>query len=298
MGASASRVVLVTGASSGIGRACALHLASRGVRVFAASRRREADLAAALQTERPSASLDVLTMDVTIDASVREGIARIDRTTGRLDAVVHCAGYGIGGAVEDTDDDEVAALLETNFLGALRVCRAALPILRRQGAGTLILVSSIGGRIGLPFQGMYSATKFALEGLAESLSMETRSLGVRVVLLEPGDFRTGFTDRRVRVRRAGAGSAYRGAFARTLHVVESDERGGATPEPIGRLVEAILNRRRPRLRYMVGPLPQRLAVRLKSVLPGRLFEALLSTYYRLGAPSRDRGARRQGDQDA
>jgi NAD(P)-dependent dehydrogenase (short-subunit alcohol dehydrogenase family) len=292
-----SGVVLVTGASSGIGRACALHLAQRGFKVFAASRRPAPELVALLRADlAPSARLEAVTLDVNDDSSVRAAVGKILSEAERLDAVVHCAGFGIGGAVEDTDDDEAKSIFETNVFGALRVCRAVLPTMRRQGAGAILVVSSIGGRIALPFQGLYSASKFAVEGLVESLSMEVRGDGVRVSLIEPGDFHTGFTDRRTRVRRAGAESAYRAAFARTLAVIESDERGGSTPEPIARLVERILRSGRPRLRYAIGPLPQRLAVRLKAILPGRAFEGILRTYYRLGGSSRVRDGEDQGGQ--
>lgn len=282
-------VVLVVGASSGIGRACATHLARSGYAVYATSRRAPADLAASLREVVSSdARLQALTMDVDNDASVRAAVAAVLATASRIDAVVHCAGFGIGGAVEDTDDDEARRIVETNVLGALRVCRAVLPVLRDRRAGKLLIVSSIGGRIALPFQGLYSATKFALEGLCESLSMEARPHGVDVVLIEPGDFRTAFTDRRERSRRTNETSAYWSEFERVLRVVERDERGAATPEPIARTVERILRARRPRLRYAIGPFPQRLAAQLKKLLPGRAFERILSSYYRVSAP---RGAR-------
>jgi NAD(P)-dependent dehydrogenase (short-subunit alcohol dehydrogenase family) len=237
-------------------------------------------------------------MDVDADDSVREAIERLIEKAGQVDAVVHCAGFGIGGAVEDTEDDEARAILETNLLGTLRVCRAVLPRMRRQGSGTLVVVSSIGGRIALPFQGLYSATKFAVEGLLEAMSMEVRSSGVRVALIEPGDFATGFTDRRVCVRRSRQGSAYREAFDRALAVIEADERGGGSPEPIARLVERVLISSRPRLRYTIGPLPQRLAVLLKGILPGRAFEWILRVYYRLDVPSREGAVGDRGGRDA
>jgi NAD(P)-dependent dehydrogenase (short-subunit alcohol dehydrogenase family) len=237
-------------------------------------------------------------MDVDDDGAVREAIERLMDRAERIDAVVHCAGFGIGGAVEDTEDDEARAIFETNLLGTLRVCRAVLPRMRCQGSGTVVVVSSIGGRIALPFQGLYSATKFAVEGLLEAMSMEVGSFGVRVALIEPGDFHTGFTDRRARVRRSRQGSAYHNAFERALTVIEADERGGATPEPIARLVERVLLSNRPRLRYTIGPLPQRLAVRLKGILPGRAFEKILRVYYRLGASSREGVVGVRGGRDA
>jgi NAD(P)-dependent dehydrogenase (short-subunit alcohol dehydrogenase family) len=295
MNLATSDVVLITGASSGIGRACAVHLARRGFTVYATSRRDAADPCLELRAGLPpDVRLEACTLDVDDDASVRAAVGRILDTEGRIDAVVHCAGFGIGGAVEDAEDGEASRIVNTNVLGALRVCRAVLPAMRRQGTGRLLVITSIAGRIALPFQGLYSATKFALEGLCESLSMEVRSHGVRVVLIEPGDFRTGFTDRRVRAARAGEKSAYQAAFERTLAVVEADERGASTPEPIARLVERVLGARSPRLRYTIGPLPQRLAVHLKKVLPGRSFERVLSLYYRLPHSPRARTPEGQG----
>jgi len=283
-------IVLVTGASSGIGRACALELGRRGALVYAASRRPSDELGADLRRELgPGARIEAVRLDVDRADSVREAVARIS-AAGRLDSVVHCAGFGIGGALEDASDDEACAILETNLLGALRVCREVLPAMRAQGGGTIVLVSSIGGRIGLPFQGLYSATKFALEGLAEALSLEVRAHGIRVVLVEPGDFHTAFTDRRTRLRNAGAGSAYQEAFARALEVIERDERGARTPEPVARLICRILEARRPRLRYTVGPAMQRAALQMKKILPGRVFEAMLAATYRVG----DRSAPRRG----
>jgi len=226
--------------------------------------------------------LEIITMDVDDQTSVIAGVQQITERAGRIDAVVNCAGFGIGGSIEDTDDGEARAIFETNFFGTLRVCRAVLPIMRRQRGGTIVNVSSIGGRIALPFQGLYSATKFAVEGMTESLRMEAHPFGVRVVLGAPGDFATGFTDSRVPVRGTSESDTYADAYRAALAVVEKDERGGASPEAIGRLVARILAARSPRLRYTVGAAFQRLAVRLKSILPSKLFGWALRKYYRVG----------------
>jgi NAD(P)-dependent dehydrogenase (short-subunit alcohol dehydrogenase family) len=220
-------------------------------------------------------------MDVRDDASVAGGLARILSEAGRLDAVVNNAGVGTAGAVEDTSVDEAISLFQTNFLGVLRVCRAALPQFRAQGTGTIIVVSSIGGRIGLPFQGLYSASKFALEGLTEALRMEVKPWGIRVALIEPGDTRTEFTSHRRRAASSETNHAYRERFARALRQVERDEMGGASPVGVARLVLRVLRHPNPRLRYTVGNPFQRLAVHARGVLPSRLFEWGIIRYYRV-----------------
>lgn len=279
----AERVVLVVGASSGIGRACALELARRGHRVFGAARRSPSNLSDVMkQAIDASGQLEMIRMDVDDEASVQAGVRKIVQDAGHIDALINCAGFGVGGAVEETSDDEAKAIFETNLFGTLKTCRAVLPAMRAQGSGTIVNVSSIGGRIALPFQGLYSATKFAVEGLTESLRMEAHLFGVRVVLVEPGDFATGFTDARRTVRKAAEGGPYAEGFGRALAVVEKDERGGASPESIGQLVARILDTRSPKLRYTIGPVFQRSAVRLKSLLPSKVFEWALRRYYRVG----------------
>ena len=273
-------VVLITGASSGIGRACAIHLARQGYHVFGTTRRVPGQVETDLrQSLASSDQLNVVTLDVDDKESVVGAIKAILDKTGRLDAVVNCAGFGIAGAVEETSDQEARAIFETNLLGILRVCRAAIPTMRTQGSGIIINISSIGGRIGLPFQGFYSATKFALEGLTEALRMEIRGFGIRAVLIEPGDFCTGFTDSRHLVEKSGLSNVYRDSQEHVLSIVEKDERGGASPDSIARLVARILTKRSPRVRYTVGPAAQKLAAALKKVLPSKWFEWALSKYY-------------------
>ncbi len=269
-------VVLITGASSGIGRACAEHLAWRGYRVFGTSRR------APLPPTPPLPGQPVmLPMDVTRDESVQQAVDFVVRETGRLDVVVNNAGFGIAGAVEDTSVEEAKAQLETNFFGVLRVCRAALPVMRAQGEGLIVNIGSLGGVIALPFQALYSASKFAVEGLTEALRLEVRPFGIRVTLIEPGDMRTSFTDQRVRVAGWTRESAYGPYGERVLQVVEHDERSGGSPEAVAVLLERIIRSPNPAPRYRVGPAFQRLAATLKGILPGRLFEWALAKYYRI-----------------
>src|SRR5262249_31906606 len=169
------------------------------------------------------------------DGSVDEGVKAVIDKAGRLDGVINNAGWGLMGAIEDTSIEEAKAQLETNFFGVLRVCRAVLPIMRRQGGGTIINISSLAAIVGVPFSGLYSASKFALEGMSESRRLEVRHQGIRVVLVEPGDFRTNFPA----MRRLAKFSSpvYRDALERTRIAQEKEEMNGPSPESIAYLVE-------------------------------------------------------------
>jgi NAD(P)-dependent dehydrogenase (short-subunit alcohol dehydrogenase family) len=262
------RVVLVTGASSGIGEACASLLAARGFTVYAASRRAP-----------ESTGVHVLRMDVCDDASVRQSVAAILDREGRLDAVVNNAGIGVAGAIEDTSTGEAVAQFDVNFFGVLRVCREVLPIMRKQRGGHIVNIGSIGGLIAIPFQGLYSASKFAVEGFTEALRMEVRPFGIRAVIIEPGDHRTQFTERRRRTLKSTEASAYSPACEHAIARMARDEQNGSAPERVARLVHQVLNTRDPRLRYTVGPAPQRAVVWLKRLMPHAVIEKLMSSYY-------------------
>jgi len=261
------RVALVTGASSGIGQACAEHLAARGWRVFGTYRRSPP------QSPRSSA-VEMIAMDVDDDQSVSQGVAAVLAKAGQLNAVINNAGVALMGAVEDTTIEEAKAQFETNFFGVLRVCRAVLPTLRRQGSGYIVNIGSLAGIIGLPFSGMYSASKFALEGLSESLRFETRPFGIHVVLVEPGDFHTHMMQNRRIAAAAQINDAYRAIFTKIKQQQDDEETRAPTPEPVADLVERILNHPRPKLHYPVGMLSQRIVVPLRSYLPQRMYEWL------------------------
>src|SRR5579862_4280541 len=268
---SGSKVILVTGASSGIGKACADLLASRGHRVFGTTRR------------NPGApgAYPILTMDVTDERSVTEGVHQVTAQAGRLDVVVNNAGFGIAGAVEETSVEEAKLQFETNFFGILRVCRAALPILRRQGSGLLVNISSIGGLIGLPFEGLYSASKFALEGMSEALRLEVRQFGIAVVLVEPGDFKSSFAANRIWTKESAESSPYSASRRAVQAVLEHDEANAPDALAVARRVGRIVETPSPALRYPVGLFLQRLAVGLKRILPSGAFEQILRSAYRL-----------------
>lgn len=275
--------ILVTGASSGIGLSTARLLASRGHRVFGTSRRSPEAVLAKLG-EQP---FTFVTMDVREPDSVAAAVAEVHRQIAAelgaeagLDVVVNNAGMGVAGALEDTSDAEALEQMDTNFLGVHRVCRAVLPDMRARGRGRIVNVSSLAGRITLPFQGFYSASKYALSAYTEALRMELRVFGVSATLIEPGDFQTGFTDAR-QLAAASEGSAYAPTMTKAMAVFEADELSGRSPDEVARTIARAIDVRNPRVRYTVGPLGQRLGVMLRSVMPERVFEAIFSKLYKL-----------------
>ena len=254
------QVILVTGASAGIGRECADRLQRSNTTVVAASRRAIA-----------TGPWNGLVMDVDSDESVRQGIKSILEQHGRLDAVIACAGWGMAGAVEDTPIGDAKALFETNFWGCVRVVQAALPIFRRQGNGRVILMSSIAGIIGLPYQGFYSASKFALEGYAEALAYEVKPFNIHVTLVEPGNFKTDFTANR-RVVPVSGDDAYTPARDKAIAVMVNEEVNGADPRNIATLVAKLLKSPKPPRRASVGKLDERIGILGKRLIPYRIFE--------------------------
>lgn len=264
-------VVLITGASSGIGYACAKALSSKGYRVYGTSR-------------TPSGEdwgFRLLQMDVGDDESVGSAVQRILDETGRIDIVVNNAGMGYGGAVEDTSLAEARDTLEINFLGVLCVCRAVLPVMRSQGKGLIVNMSSIGGMIGLPFQGLYSASKFAVEGMTEALRMEVKPFGIRVVLINPGDIATAFTKNRRQCQFSDEASAYHTQYQRTIAIIEKNETGGSNPELVARTLLKVVRSTSAKPRYIAGTMVERLAVVLHRLLPASVFQWAVSKYYGL-----------------
>jgi NAD(P)-dependent dehydrogenase (short-subunit alcohol dehydrogenase family) len=276
----AKTVILITGASSGIGQAIAHHLHQKGYQVYGTSRKAPVRPSKASHPQG-AADFPMLRMDVDSDQSVRQGIGYILKKEGRIDVVVNNAGCGIAGAIEDTRPHEAQALFETNLWGVMRICREALPHMRKQRSGYIVNISSVAGLIAVPFQGIYSAAKFALEGLTETLSMEVRPFGIHVVLVEPGDCTTQFTANRCRTGDSQQNQAYTERCNTAVGVMEDDETHGMSPDKVARLLERIIKTPHPRFRYTVAPPSQKIALTLKKVLPGRLFERLIMMYYKI-----------------
>jgi NAD(P)-dependent dehydrogenase (short-subunit alcohol dehydrogenase family) len=266
------RVALVTGASSGLGKAVARDLLSHGYRVYGTSRQ-------ATEKSEPGGGPYLLAMDVDQDSSVQAAIDAVIRREGRLDVVISNAGFALAGALADTSSEEALAQFQTNFFGAHRVCRFSLPHLRARQRGHIVVIGSIAGLIGLPFQGMYCATKFALEGYCEALRMELRDTGIHVSIIEPGDFISGHTAARRKAEASGAASDYSARFKAALGVIERDEMGGADPRLISRQVRRVIETDRPALRHPTGAFLQIAVARAKRYLPPALFEAMIARHY-------------------
>ncbi|HTB89837.1 MAG TPA: SDR family oxidoreductase [Steroidobacteraceae bacterium] len=269
---SRSKVVLVTGASSGLGHAIAKALTAKNHRVFGTVRSGRGG---------ESENFTTLPLDVTQDESVAACIAEIIRAAGRIDAVVNNAGCGIAGAIEDTTAAEALSQFETNFFGTHRVCRAVLPHLRAQRAGIIINMSSLAGRIPLPFQGFYSATKFAIEAYTEALRMEVRRFGISVSMIEPGDFATSFTANRRMTKQSIPASPYYESAVRAIATMARDEQANRDLSPVIEAVESILESRRPALRYPRANALQRTFNALHPFLPQAIAESLIRSTYGL-----------------
>lgn len=263
------KVILITGASSGFGKATAELLASRGHIVYGTSRK---------ATEHPS--IHFLQMDVRDGASVALGVQQVILQEGRIDVLINNAGMGIGGALEMATEEEIDLQMNTNFRGCVNVCRQVLPQMRKQRAGKIINLSSIGGVMGLPYQGFYSASKFAIEGFSEALSAEVKGFGISVSLVEPGDFATNFTARRVNSTATLEDEDYGPIFKRSLSLIEKEENGGLKPEVLAHAIEKIVNAKHPRFRYVVANFEQKLSVFLKHILTGNCFVDILRNYYK------------------
>ncbi|MDX2201317.1 MAG: SDR family oxidoreductase [Hyphomicrobiaceae bacterium] len=262
-------VVLVTGSSSGLGRACAdLLAADPANRVYGASR-----------SEPDAHAWTHLPLDVSRDASVADAIAAILAREGRIDAVVHCAGSCIAGAVETASVAEAQAQFDANYFGAVRVIKAVLPGMRQRRAGRILLVGSIAGLIPLPFQAHYSASKSALDGLAGALRFELAPYGIEATAVHPGDFNTPFGLHRRKATRLDPASPYAAAFDRAMSLYEAAEHNGGDPEAFARRIARLLARRRLPPRALVGQPLELAGVWARALLPPRLFEHLFRLAY-------------------
>lgn len=265
------KVVFITGVTSGFGKATAELLSQKDYTVYGTSRK-------AIVQGTP---YTIVNMDVTDRESIRRAVDTVIQKEGRIDVLINNAGMGISGSLEDTLPDESRLQVNTNFWGTVDTCQAVLPYMRKQGKGLIVNTSSIGGLIGLPFQGFYSASKFAIEGYSEALRMEIKPFHIKVVVVNPGDFHTNFTANRKLIMQGGKESAYDASFQRTLAVIEHDETHGLPPQTLARKIAAIIEKKNPCGRYVVSSFVQKIAVFLERILPDTWFDAIIGWNYKV-----------------
>ena len=244
------QIILITGASSGFGKITAQMLSEQGHIVYGTSRKPSENIG----------KVRMLVVDVTNSISVRQAVEQIISEQGRMDVLINNAGMGIGGALELATEEEVSMQMNTNFFGVVNI-------------------SSIGGVMGIPYQGFYSASKFAVEGYSEALALEVHPFHIKVCLVQPGDFNTGFTDNRNISELTGQNEDYADSFLRSLKIIEKEERNGCHPRKLGAAICKIVARKNPPFRTKVGPLVQVLFAKSKSWLPDNMMQYALRIFY-------------------
>jgi NAD(P)-dependent dehydrogenase (short-subunit alcohol dehydrogenase family) len=266
------KVVFITGASSGIGKAIGLFLHEKGYIVFGTSRNPT--------TYKGSVPFSLLTLDVTQPETINQAVTEIINQAGKIDVLVNNAGIGITGPIEETPTDEIRNAFETNFYGPLHVIKAVLPQMRKQRSGHIINVTSIAGYMGLPYRGIYSATKAALEITTEAYRMEIKQFGIQMTNIAPGDFATNIASGRYHAPVL-EDSPYKNAYGATLEMMNSHVDAGSDPTDMAKAVHRILASTHPKIHYKVGAFLQKFSIVLKRVLPDKMYERMLMKHYKL-----------------
>ena len=265
------KVVLVTGASSGLGQSIAEFLAQKNYKVYGTSRKPK-------QSEINGVIFKVL--DVRSDSSVKHCIDEIEAESKKIDVLINNAGVGITGPLEEIPIDEAQSHFDTNFFGPIRVINAVLPSMRKQNNGIIINITSIAAHMGLPFRGMYSASKGALARLTESYRMELKPFHIKIMNLAPGDFATNIAQGRYH-SPLKKNSAYYNNYKTSLDLMDEDVNKGENPIKLAQKVYSLIEKNNPKVNYASGAFLQCFSVTLKRILPEKLFEKILLKHYKL-----------------
>jgi short-subunit dehydrogenase len=265
-----SKIILITGASSGIGKAIATYLHAKNYTVYGTSR----------NPDKLNLPFAMVALDVTDSKTIQTAIDTIIQKEGKIDVLVNNAGKGITGSIEDTPTAEMRDNFNTNFFGVIDVVKAVLPQMRKQESGTVINVTSIAGYMGLPFRGVYSASKGALELVTEALSMEVKSFGIKVVNVAPGDFETNIASGRYHTP-VFENSAYKEKYTENLALMDSHVSSGMDPKVMAKAIHQIIEKDSPKIHYKIGGFMEKFSVVLKRVLPDKTYEKLLMNHYKL-----------------
>lgn len=266
-----SKVVLITGASSGIGLSTANFLQEKGFVVYGTSRN---------PTNKDDYSFHLIGLDVLKVDTIQQAVSSIIEKEGRLDVLVNNAGMGITGPIEETPTDEMRGVFNTNLFGAIDVMKTVLPQMRTQNSGTIINITSIAGYMGLPFRGMYSATKGALELVTESIRMEVKNFGIDVVNVAPGDFATNIAAGRYHTP-VFENSAYKKVYSENLALMDAHVDAGMNPIKMAKVIYKVINSKNPKGHYKVGGFMEKFSIFLKRILPDKVYERLLMNHYKL-----------------
>ena len=267
-----SKIILITGGSSGIGKSTGEFLAQKGYTVYGTSRNPD---------KLPDFdAFKLVKLNVIDEESIKEAVNTIIKNEGRIDVLLNNAGVGITGPIEETPNEEIKNAFDTNFNGPINVMKAVLPFMRKQNSGLIINVTSIAGYMGLPYRGIYSATKGALELVTEALRMETKDFGIKITNVAPGDFATNIASGRYHAPVLN-GSPYEKPYGETLKAMDEHVDGGDDPKMVAELIYKIINTKNPKIHYKVGAFMQKFSIVLKRILPDKVYEKMLLNHYKL-----------------
>jgi short-subunit dehydrogenase len=266
-----NKVVLITGGSSGIGKSIGEFLHHKGYTVYGTSR----------NPSRISNSLFLLVqLDVRDAVSVEKAIQEIIQKSHKIDILINNAGVGITGPVEEIPMEEIKNNFETNFFGPIELMKAVLPHMRQQQSGLIINITSIAGYMGLPYRGIYSASKGALELITEAMRMEVKDFGVKITNVAPGDFATNIAAGRYHAPVI-QGSAYEVPYGNTLKLMDEHVDSGSNPNQMAEAIYTIIQDSNPKIHYKVGAFMQKFSIVLKRILPDKVYEKMLLNHYKL-----------------
>ncbi|WP_223547974.1 MULTISPECIES: SDR family oxidoreductase [Aestuariivivens] len=265
------KIVLITGGSSGIGKSVGEFLIEKGFVVYGTSRYPE---------RYPESRLPLLKMDVKAVETINNTVKTIIEKEGRLDVLVNNAGAGITGPIEEIPEKEIKANFETNFFGPINVIKAVLPHMRLQQSGLIINITSIAGYMGLPFRGVYSASKGALELITEAFRMELKPFNVHMTNVAPGDFATNIAAGRYHAALK-TDSPYKDVYGKTLNLMNAHVDSGSDPNLMAMAIFKVIRTKSPKVHYKVGEFMQKVSIVLKRILPDTIYEKLLMNHYKL-----------------
>ena len=266
-----SKVVLITGGSSGIGKSIGEFLLKKGFKVYGTSRN---------PVKYPDSIIPIFALDVTKADTITACINAVIEKEGRIDVLVNNAGAGITGPIEEIPEEEIKKNFETNFFGPINVIKAVLPQMRKQNSGLIINVTSIAGYMGLPYRGVYSASKGALEIITEAFRMEIKGFNIDMTNVAPGDFATNIAAGRFHAPVL-ENSPYKEPYGNTLKLMNEHVDSGSDPLMMAKSVYKIINAKKPKVHYKVGEFMQKFSIVLKRILPDKVYEKLLMNHYKL-----------------